>query len=261
MDDRKATVDKYVGTITVRLPKAWPRQSIAWGERAEQVPDHFLRWLLGETIANLEGHEDQSITKLLGYLQTLRVEDASKGFDGPYFELEGSTETNSVRGQAVDNGIDFEITMDNDTLKVVTGEDQKGRRELIQEMSVTFIHELAHFKQIRTWENVSHPWPRTFSSGGANTGIPFKDWTPDVQAAYTEFENAGTGKAAKGDPVWRRKFKALANVEYYNPKRGVDLRGRELVSHIIELVYEWRSPERFAQTFPKCKALLDRVTG
>lgn len=80
-----------------------------------------------------------------------------------------------------------------------------------------------------------------------------------MRAAYTELKNGGVDGSAAADPERLRLVRALTNAEYRDKSAGKDLRGRELVSHLIELVLAWDDPERFNQTFPKCRMLLDRV--
>ncbi len=59
--------------------------------------------------------------------------------------------------------------------------------------------------------------------------------------------------------AWKAALRGLHDRTYFNTAAGVDQRGRELVSHVIELVYEWRLQRRFGDVFPTCAALLDQV--
>ena len=79
-----------------------------------------------------------------------------------------------------------------------------------------------------------------------------------MRSAYGEFESGGAAGQAAEYQEWKRLKKAITAAAYYQP--GVkDLRGLELVSHLIELLYTWRLVQPFAEVFPEGSALIDRV--
>jgi hypothetical protein len=205
-----------------------------------------------DAIAQAAGHSDHRVRTLLEYLKSLRNENLREDQGGPFIELTIDSNRFLMRGQAFENMIQFE-----------TGPHVLDDKDAVTETARCFTHELAHLFLLRKYANVSHPWRYPFKGSPeqttAATGIPFGEWPKEVQAAYQEFEQGGKNGVARDDPEWARLIGGLKATEYYNPDKGVDFRGRELVSHLIELVYAWKSEERFDGSFPKCRVLLADV--
>lgn len=232
--------------------------------------DLLLRWLFGTALGQLLAHQDERIKTLLKRMANLRTEHA-QGQDppgGPYVEFTGNVGGYTGTGEAGNNTLYLTIGLPAADTPLLLTSDEHGHHaklaELVTEVAKVFIHETAHLWQIQTYNNVSHPWPArqggwtAAASELAKTGIPFDDWPEDVRKAYLEFENGGNQEPAGIDAEYKRIITALNNQEYFIP--GIrDRRGRELVSHLIELVFMWNSADRFDRAFPHCAALLDRV--
>jgi hypothetical protein len=145
------------------------------------------------------------------------------------------------------------------------------REKLVNELAKAFIHETAHMWQLRQYSNESHPWtlkkvdiakenPQTLPPGEIAMFIA----PEDVQRAFKELNRGGKGGAAKNDPEVKRALRVMTGPTYYQPGESEnapirDQRARELVSHLIEIVYVWPSPGEFQEVFPECSKLLDRV--
>jgi hypothetical protein len=81
-----------------------------------------------------------------------------------------------------------------------------------------------------------------------------------VRSAYAEFAQGGKSAAATGDEHWKNIASVLEQYLYLDDqKRLTDDRGKELVSHLMELSYAWNDDARFNRIFPECAKLLDRV--
>ncbi len=85
----------------------------------------------------------------------------------------------------------------------------------------------------------------------------------DMQNAFIELGNGGSGRQAENDITWHEKFTSLEayhRVSEDEKKEDLeDLRAAELVSHLMEIAYAWRDDAKFRSTFPLGAALLDRV--
>ncbi len=230
-------------------------------------PEHalLLRWLFGNAILQLEGSRDRRIAALLQHLKLLRAAQRSER-GGPLVVLDGEIGSYTARGQAWPNQIDLTLgiprTDPATLLGSAEGQYQAKRDELVGELAKAFIHETAHLWQLKKYDNDSHPWLVKVSSAGMLTagdpGIPYDRWAADVQAAYQEFEKGGLDGRAAGYAEWQRVKRAITADAYYRPGSW-DRRGRELVSHLIELVYTWSLAQPFDEVFPRCSALLQRA--
>jgi hypothetical protein len=103
----------------------------------------------------------------------------------------------------------------------------------------------------------------------------YADWPEDVVAAFQEFKQGGIRfqEANESNEKWNKLLGNLHAPAYYIPDptqepdawrpeaRPVlkDERAKELVSHLMELLYDWGDENKFREVFPKCVALLDRV--
>jgi Domain of unknown function (DUF4157) len=245
----KTLIDAYVGTL----------------ETAPQEWDLLIRWVFTKAVARLAQNGDDRITTLLEYLKQVREKEAKERGRGPRVELTGDTGGVGVRGAGYPNAIELTIPLWGPTPSILlTRSDQEdNRNKLVAATAKGFIHETAHLRQLRIYGNVSYPFrePRQdMGWGKLDTGIQWKFWPAEVKDAYQEFEAGGNAGMMTEDErnEWTRALKGIAGAEYYEP--GVkDFRARELVSHLIEVVYTWGSRQRFDAVFPKCAALLERV--
>ncbi len=206
--------------------------------------------VFSKALAQLAGHPDDRVTALLKYLKQLKEGQET----GPWVTLKGNANAYGVRGEASENAIELAFPLP------LLREDKLD--DLVLETAKSFVHEAAHLRQLRIYENVSHPFgiPRqivTFTSGD-DLGIPQREWPREVKDAHQELQNGGEKGQAKDNIEWVRIIGGLENAEYY-VKGGKDMRARELVSHLMEIVYTWRAPEQFDAVFPRCAALLKRV--
>lgn len=204
------------------------------------------------------------VAKLLKDLRAL----TTPGSPGLVMEVVGNTRSSgNVGGEASANFIKLNIDLSSGELQnVLTGEDPvnaKAREELVTTTASTLIHESAHVRQNQTYDNASYPWKASPRYGGfalgelSSKGVAFGDWSEDVQRAFREFESGGSAQQAKADAAWNHIFPALER--YENLATGTDEQAKELVSHLMELVYAWNNDTRFRDVFPICAALLDRV--
>jgi hypothetical protein len=244
----RALIDTYVGTLETAPPE--------W--------DLLIRWVFAKALAQLAQNGDDRITTLLEYLKQHRTNERGQGERGPWVELTGDTKAVGVRGAGYPNSITLTIPLWGPTPSILfTSSDQEGNRnKLIAATAKGFIHEAAHLRQLRIYENVSHPFrkPEQVITDEPDTGIQWNLWPAEVKDAYQEFEAGGNAKLMTEDErnEWSRALKGIAGAEYYQPG-GKDFRARELVSHLIEIAYTWGSRQRFGAVFPRCAALLDRV--
>jgi hypothetical protein len=245
----EALIDAYVGTLETE-PLEW---------------NLLIRWVFTKAVAQLAQNGDDRITTLLEYLKQHRTNERRQGERGPWVELTGDAEAVGVRGAGYPNSITLTIPLWGPTPSILlTSSDQEGNRnKLIAATAKGFIHETAHLRQLRIYENVSHPFrepKQVITTDKPDTGIQWNLWPAEVKVAYQEFEAGGNEKLMTEDErnEWIRALKGIAGAEYY--QRGYkDFRARELVSHLIEIAYTWGSRRRFDAVFPKCAALLDRV--
>ncbi len=244
----KALIDAYVGTLETQPPEL----------------ELLIRWVFIKALAQLAHHRDDRITTLLEYLKQHRKKEKEEGAEGPWVQLTGDTGAVGVRGEGAPNLIVLTIPLWGRTPStLLTSNDQEdNRNKLVAATARGFIHEAAHLRQLRIYENVSHPFrepEQIIVPDKPDTGIQWNRWPAEVKDAYKEFEAGGKGGMTESERnEWNRAFKGLASAEYYEPG-SKDLRSRELVSHLMEIVYTWGSRQRFDAVFPKCAALLDRV--
>lgn len=238
---------------------------------APEANELLVEWLFGTAMNRLIGHGDPLATGLLKHLKTLRTANQQQGGPGgPSVYLDVEDEQYGVRGLAELNKVNLTIGLHRmgrkprDLLASDAEKQTQTREELVNEVAGGFIHETAHMWQLRKYQNVSHPWTakhvdtKQLPPGWLGDQIPMSNAPADVQSAYRELEGGGVDGKAKDDDEWRRAFTAMTSTEYYAPGKR-DMRARELVSHLMEIVYQWNSPDRFRRVFPRCSELLDRV--
>ena len=248
----------------------------------ETVPSYtelLLKSLFHTAMNRVRERRDPLTTALLGYWETIRERAKQQQGRGPYVTLgrqegreylEGRAETAKVilwlgLPRMDEQGTANYIANDAD-------EYQLKRERLVNEFAKGFIHETAHMWQLRRYENVSHPWTRKHNLGRESRPPklpedeePMFSAPADVQSAFQELARGGEDGVAKDDPEVKRAYEAMKHSEYYRPGTNEaitstrDRRARELVSHLIEIVYVWNDPAKFQKIFPKCSALLDRV--
>lgn len=226
----------------------------------------LLEWLSGASVRQLAGSRDRQIAALVVHLGKLRKQRRNGEFGGPHLTLTGRLNSYLAQGRARPNEIKLSLGLPpTDPVELLADPEHDERRAgLVTELATGFIHEAAHVWQIAKYENDSHPWPPDPAAALSglhvvgDPGIPFDTWPAEVRLAYREFESGGAAGQAAEYQEWKRLKKAITADAYY--RLGVkDLRGLELVSHLIELLYTWRLVQPFAEVFPKGSALIDRV--
>lgn len=243
----------------------------SWGKYGAVVPGLFVEWVFSAAIRQLTQDASSWVTALLDYLGRLpKTPEAAAGSDslpGPVVELRGS---GNAAGEAYPNfiGLSIEPAGNADLLELLTSEGAEASRErgkLVTETASTFIHEAAHLRQLRVYDNASFPWhPRpeemqagvSMLGGPGSKGVPYEKWPAEVQGAYDEFMRGGSAEKAAGDPHWARFSGTLKRYQ----RKDDDVRASELVSHLVELAYAWRDEQTFRAVFPEGAALLDKVT-
>ena len=265
---RKELVGQYVGSLEFQLQA--PPEKWEWGQPAQTVPAVLLEWIFTAVIAKVDqGKEGPSrwVAKLLKDLRALTTADSH----GLRMEVVGNTQSSgNVGGEARANSIRLNIDLSSlssgDMQNALTGEDPRAartREDLVTTTASTLIHESAHVRQEQTYDNTSYPWKASPHYGGhslgqgSSTGVAYDEWSEDAQKAFNEFEKGGSLGRALADDAWKRIFPGLER--YHDPEAGTDERAKELVSHLMELVYAWSDDTRFRDVFPDCAALLDRV--
>ena len=265
---RKELVGQYVGSLEFQLQA--PPEKWEWGQPAQTVPAVLLEWIFTAVIAKVDqGKEGPSrwVAKLLKDLRALTTTSSH----GLRMEVVGNTQSSgNVGGEARANSIRLNIDMSSlssgDMQNALTGDDPRAartREELVTTTASTLIHESAHVRQEQTYDNTSYPWKASPHYGGhslgqgSSTGVAYDEWSEDVQKAFNEFEKGGSSGQAIADDAWKHIFPGLER--YHDPEAGTDERAKELVSHLMELVYAWSDDTRFRDVFPDCAALLDRV--
>jgi hypothetical protein len=273
--------DRLTASLTQRKQEAKTQQAIIEKYLELRVPTGnpkymglLLSWLFGIALDRLIQHGDSLATTLLGRLETLRTRKRAAGQPGPAVNLSADIGGFTVKGLARHDGLDLAIGVPRTPPLTLIASDapqhRQERAELVTELAKGFIHETAHLWQLRQYQNVSHPWSAQYVGGQPRPEglpldeIPLFNAPADVRSAYAELAAGGVGGAAKDDPEWQRAFKAMTHPEYYRPGPAEDSprrdqRAREIVSHLMEIVYAWNSPEKFRRIFPACSALLDRV--
>jgi hypothetical protein len=263
--EREKLVGQYVGSLEFQLQE--PSEKWKWGEGPQTVPAVLLEWIFTAAIAKVDqGKEGPSrwVAKLLKDLRAL----TTPGLPGLVMEVVGNTRSSgNVGGEASANFIKLNIDLSSGDLQnILTGDgpvNAKAREELVTRTASTLIHESAHVRQNQIYENSSYPWKASTWHGGfalgqlSSQGVAYGKWSEDVQRAFSEFENGGREEQAKADAAWNHIFPALER--YENLATGTDERAKELVSHVMEVVYAWNDDKRFRDVFPVCAALLDRV--
>ena len=206
-----------------------PPEKWEWGQPAQTVPAVLLEWIFTAVIAKVDqGKEGPSrwVAKLLKDLRAL----TTPGSHGLLMEVVGNTQSSgNVGGEARANFIKLNIDLSSlssgDLQNVLTGEDPRDartREELVTTTASTLIHESAHVRQERTYDNTSYPWKASkwyggFSLGqGSSTGVAYDEWSEDVQKAFNEFKKGGSSGQALADAAWKRIFPAL---ERYHDRR------------------------------------------
>lgn len=242
----------------------------------------LLLWIFGTAFDRLLRHGDRRIIALLNKLSKFRSEEnkASRKEEdekseqkderillgGPYVEFLGTAGVGVGVGKVRPNAVYVTIGLSAAApAALLTSDDPRHEEQLaglVTEVAKTFIHETAHLWQLRTYDNDSHPWENPGSGApgdlGPDRGIRFDDWPGEVRDAYLEFDQGGVTRQAAANSEWLRLKKVLRSGEYYQ-EPSKDLRGREFVSHLIELLYVWNEPDKFDRIFPKCAGLLKRV--
>jgi hypothetical protein len=228
----------------------------------------LLEWLLGAAVVAARDRTDRPIQALLVALQFWRGhvnKNRPFGADGPCLTLVGKIGFPiHATGSTQANWIKITVGIPNrEPEQILTDPDcQNMRDQLVAELGQCFVHEGAHLWQLNKYDNDSHPWKRTVPAAPItqdwDPGIKFEDWPDPVKAAFNEFVGGGLERQAADLPEAKRLIKALNSDEYFRPATW-DRRGRELVSHLIELVYRWNDPSKFAAVFPLGAALLNDV--
>jgi hypothetical protein len=238
------------------------------GQKIAGNQELLLEWLLGAAVFAAQVKADERIQALLADLQFWRrhvKKNKPFGADGPCFTLVGKIGSIiHATGSTQANWIKITVGIPNrEPEQILTDPDcQNMRDQLVAELAQCFAHEGAHLWQLNKYENDSHPWKRTVPEPPItqdwDPGINFEDWPDPVKAAFNEFAGGGLKGQAAALPEAKRLINALDSDEYFRPASW-DRRGRELVSHLIEVVYRWNDPPKFAAVFPLCAALLDVV--
>ncbi len=260
----KRTLGLYVEPPEIKL-EGPALDTEKWGKHAARLPKLFLEWLFTAALKHAKEHPSKWTSALLEFLKGLKQSQAS----GPFVDVIGNTKLGDKEaGLSVANWIIVKIDLPTTKLmEVLTREDAehtKIRNDLITETASTFIHEAAHVRQMRVYGNASFPWKPHEDFGGfslgkpEDKGVPYAKWTPDVQAAFDEFQRGGSSGQAKDDTKWKSVFDALHEKRYYDPVTKLDDRASELVSHLIELAYAW-GDDKFRAIFPLGAGLLDRT--
>jgi hypothetical protein len=116
--------------------------------------------------------------------------------------------------------------------------------------------------QRKTWN--PHPWKRAAPeppySKEKDPGIDFEYWPDPVKEAFNELTGGGRDRQAAGNSELKRVTNALTSDAYYRPASW-DRRGRELVSHLIELAYRSNFSQPFENVFPLVRGVAPRRDG
>lgn len=240
-----------------------------------EISDEYkllLEWLLGAALTKAAKNTDSRVCTLLARLEWWRKYPTRKkptGYDGPLLTLVGKFEQIGypiyATGKSEPNYIKITIGIPQDISGRLILTDPgyaEMREELARQLALCFAHEGAHVWQLNKYDNDSHPWKRAVPeapyTGDNDPGIEFEYWPGPVREAFNELAGGGVGAQAAGDKQLKRVTVALASNEYYR-LAAWDRRGRELVSHLIELAYCWEFKRPFEEVLPKCHDLLDDV--
>ena len=228
----------------------------------------LLEWLLGAAILAAEKSDNPFIRDLLRDLQLWRAhvnEVKPSGWNGPVVTLVGDIgRPIQATGETRDNWLKLTIGIPRRDPSEILGsfECKEIRNELVADLALCFVHEGVHLWQINKYKNDSHPWIRpgaeALDFSMQDPGIEYVAWPGSVQKAYDELAAGGRNKVAADYSEWRRVSKAIA-ADAYHRAGSWDRRGRELVSHLVELAYTWKLAQPFEQVFPLCAALLTDV--
>jgi hypothetical protein len=220
----------------------------------------LLKWIFCEAFIRLtdKAKTDEIIVALLNYLKGLSEQEKRK----VTLQIYGGWLT---RGESKAGLIIIDIT--DRLLGKLTETDCE---QIIELTARTFIHEAAHDWQRRKYQNISYPWEKESGRRYGESQLP-KDWPGEMKRAWVEFENAKKlgewplSKKLEEKPPSAKEveqlgdvFTALTTEEYYDTKSRKDLRGREFVSHLTELVYLW-GQDRFEDLLPYCSSMLNTV--